>query len=269
MPRRERIKSNSKIYHVMCRALNKQVLFDEEEDFLYYLNLLKKNSTVTNVKIYAYCLMTNHLHLIIKDNEDKLNIFMKSINVSYAKYYNKKYGRVGYVFNDRFHSEPIENIKYFLTCLRYIHQNPVKAMICEKTYDYKFSSIHAYRNDKGNYLGLVDTKYIYSKFDKNEFLKWNEANNNDRCMDVMCNKMSDEEVAKLLYGIMKVKGKKEYLQKGEAEKAIAILKLLDYSIPMMQIARVSGIYYNKIQKLRIGKDGETISLTYKRNNVRP
>ena len=59
------------------------------------------------------------------------------------------------------------------------------------------------------------------------------------------------------------KGKREYLQKTEAEKAFAVLKLLDFSIPMMQLARVSGIYYNKIQKLRIGKVGETISLTYK------
>lgn len=263
MPRRERVKPNSKIYHVMCRALNKQVLFDEEEDFLFYLNLIKKNSVKENIKIYAYCLMTNHVHIMIKDIDDNLNIYMKGINVAYAKYYNKKYGRTGYVFNDRFHSEPIEKNKYFLTCMRYIHQNPVKAMICAKTYDYKFSSIHAYRSDKGNYLELVDTKYILDKFDKKEFLKWTEANNNDRCMDVMCNKMSDGEVSKLLYDTIGVKGKREYLQKTEAEKVLAVLKLLDFSIPMMQLARVSGIYYNKIQKLRIGKVGETISLTYK------
>lgn len=248
----------------MCRALNKQILFDEEEDFLFYLNLIKKNSIENNVNVYAYCLMTNHLHLMIKDNNDKLNIYMKGINVSYAKYYNKKYGRVGYVFNDRFHSDPIENVKYFLTCIRYIHQNPVKAMICKKTYDYKFSSIHAYRREKGNYLDLVDTKYIKNKFDINEFLEWNEIDNRDKCMDVMCNKISDEEAKKLLYNIMKVKGKNEYLQKTEAEKVVAILKLIDYSIPMMQLARISGLYYNKIQKLRIGKVGETISLTYKR-----
>lgn len=251
----------------MCRALNKQVLFDEEEDFLFYIALIKKNLIKNNIKVFAYCLMTNHLHLIIKDKDDKLNIYMKSINVSYAKYYNKKYGRTGYVFNDRFHSEPIENIKYFLTCIRYIHQNPVKAMICEKTYNYKFSSIHAYRNAKGNYLELVDTKYVLDKFGKDYFLKWNEEYNNDRCMDVMCNKMTDMEVTKMLYDIMKINGKKEYLQKSEAEKVVAILKLIDYSIPMMQLARVSGIYYNKIQKLRVGKVGETISLTYKQNDM--
>ena len=82
---------------------------------------------------------------------------MNKINSRYANYYNLKNARTGYVFNDRYHSENVENVKYFLTCLRYIHQNPIKAGICNKTYEYKFSSIHAYRRDKGNYLDLVNT----------------------------------------------------------------------------------------------------------------
>ena len=194
----------------MCRALNKQILFDEEEDFLFYLKLISDNKEKYGMNIYGYCLMTNHVHMLLYDKNDKLKLFMKSINVSYAKYYNTKYGRIGYVFNDRYHSEPVEKIKYFITCLRYIHQNPVKAMLCDKTYKYKFSSIHAYRKETSNYLEIVDTSYMYKKFDKKEFLKWNEIDNHDRCMDIMLNKMSDSEVAKLLYKIMNVNGKKEY-----------------------------------------------------------
>ena len=71
-----------------------------------------------------------------------------------------------------------------------------------KTYDYKFTSIHAYRRKEGNYLNLVDTKYIDDKFDKNEFLKWTEMENHDKCMEVLCNKLSDDCVAKILYGII-------------------------------------------------------------------
>lgn len=264
MPREKRLKSKSGIYHVMCRALNKQMLFDEENDFVEYLNLLSKSKIKFNIKIFAYCLMTNHVHILLKDHNDALKDFMKSINTSYAKYYNKKYERVGYVFNDRFHSEPVENVKYFLTCLRYIHQNPVKALICKMTYDYKFTSIHAYRRMKGNYLNIVDTKFIDNKFDKQEFLRWTEIENHDKCMDVICNKMGDNEVAKILYSMMKVAGKKEYLKKTEQEKIYYILKLVDMFIPMRQIARVSGIYYNKIQKLSIAREGGAISLTYKR-----
>lgn len=132
-----------------------------------------------------------------------------------------------------------------------------------KTYNYKFTSIHAYRRKEGNYLNLVDTKYIDDKFDKNEFLKWTEMENHDKCMEVLCNKLSDDCVAKILYGIMNVKGKKEYLSKTEPEKIYYALKLVDMSIPMRQIVRVSGIYYNKIQKLSRAKDGKVVSLTYK------
>ena len=175
-----------------------------------------------------------------------------------------KNARTGYVFNDRYHSENVENVKYFLTCLRYIHQNPIKAGICNKTYEYKFSSIHAYRRDKGNYLDLVNTKFIKEKFDNDEFLKWNELDNHDRCMEIMNNRLTDDDVTKLLYKYMNINTKKEYLQANEEEKVIAILNLIDYSIPLMQLSRVTGFYYNKLQKLRIGKDGNAVSLTYKR-----
>ena len=189
---------------------------------------------------------------------------MNKINSRYANYYNLKNARTGYVFNDRYHSENVENVKYFLTCLRYIHQNPIKAGICKKTYEYKFSSIHAYRRDKGNYLDLVNTKFIEEKFDNDEFLKWNERDNHDRCMEVMNNRLTDDDVTKLLYKYMNINTKKEYLQASEEEKVIAMLNLIDYSIPLMQLSRVTGFYYNKLQKLMIGKDGNTVSLTYKR-----
>ena len=137
-------------------------------------------------------------------------------------------------------------------------------MICKNTYDYKFTSIHAYRRNAGNYLQIVNTKAIYKKFDKKEFLLWNEIENHDRCMDIMNNKLKDADVAELLFKTIKVKNKKEYLEKSEAEKVVAIMKLIDISIPLMQLSRVSGLYYNKLQKLRLGKEGKTVSLTYKR-----
>ena len=215
MPRKARVESKTKIYHVMSRALNKQILFDDEKDYLKFLNIVKSTKSEIDFDLYGYCIMSNHYHLLINDKSNKLSAIMNKINSRYANYYNLKNARTGYVFNDRYHSENVENVKYFLTCLRYIHQNPIKAGICNKTYEYKFSSIHAYRRDKGNYLDLANTK-------------------------------------------------KEYLQASEEEKVIAILNLIDYSIPLMQLSRVTGFYYNKLQKLRIGKDGNTVSLTYKR-----
>lgn len=263
MPRKPREKSKTNIYHIMNRALNRQTLFDEESDYLKFLNILSETKKTNKFEIYAYCLMNNHYHIIINAKNLNIGKIMNTINSKYANYYNLKNGRTGYVFNDRFHSENIENMKYFLTCTRYIHQNPVKALICKKTYEYKFTSIHAYRKEKSNYLDLVDTKLIKDKFNIDEFLKWNEETNRDRCMDVANNKLTDEQVTKLLYKIMGIKNKKEYLQLSDAEKIVNILKLIDLSIPLMQLSRVTGIYYNKLQKLRIGKEGKVVSLTYK------
>ncbi|MBR1454441.1 MAG: transposase [Lachnospiraceae bacterium] len=264
MPRKARVESKTKIYHVMSRALNKQILFDDEKDYLKFLHIVKSTKSEIDFDLYGYCIMSNHYHLLIKDKSNKLSAIMNKINSRYANYYNLKNARTGYVFNDRYHSENVENVKYFLTCLRYIHQNPIKAGICNKTYEYKFSSIHAYRRDKGNYLDLVNTKFIKEKFDNYEFLKWNELDNHDRCMEIMNNRLTDDDVTKLLYKYMNINTKKEYLQASEEEKVIAILNLIDCSIPLMQLSRVTGFYYNKLQKLRIGKDGNTVSLTYKR-----
>ena len=86
-----------------------------------------------------------------------------------------------------------------------MHQNPVKADICNKTYNYKFSSIHAYRRDKGNLFGIVDKPLNMIKMNKNEFLKWNETSNDDRCMEVANKKLSDKEVIAELLKLTNVK----------------------------------------------------------------
>ena len=148
MPRVARIESKTKIYHIMSRTLNKQTLFDEEKDYLRFLHIVESVKNEIDFSLYGYCIMNNHYHMLIKDKNNKISVIMNKINSKYANYYNLKNARTGYVFNGRYHSENVENVKYFLTCIRYIHQNPVKAGICNKTYDYKFSSIHSYRRDK-------------------------------------------------------------------------------------------------------------------------
>lgn len=263
MPRAARDISGTKIYHIMSRGLNKQTLYDDEQDFLYFLKLLKDVKTKTHFELYAYCVMTNHYHLLIKEHDAKISVIMNKINSRYANYYNLKYERTGYVFNDRFHSENIDTMPYLFRCARYIHQNPVKAGLCDKTYNYKFSSVHAYRRQKGNYLNLVDTDFINKNFKSNEFVNWNELESHDRCMDIANNRLSDKEVTNILYKSMKVGNKKEFLKKSEAEQMYYIAKLIDMSIPLKQLSRVTGQSYYKLQRLRRGKVGNVTQLTYK------
>ena len=145
--------SNTGIYHVMLRGINRQDLFHEESDYLFFLERLRLLAHPKNEKnepasplcdIYAYCLMTNHVHLMLAPRERELSDVVKPLAISYARYYNTKYSRCGYLFQDRFKSEPVDNLNYVVTLFRYIHQNPVKAGIVEAVEEHPWSSWHDY-----------------------------------------------------------------------------------------------------------------------------
>ena len=93
--------------------------------------------------------MSNHVHLLIKETENNISTIIKQIACSYVYWFNRKYERVGHLFQDRFRSEPVDNDEYFLTVLRYIHQNPVRAEIVACAEDYVYSSARDYAGEKG------------------------------------------------------------------------------------------------------------------------
>ena len=144
MPRLPRQKSDSGIYHIMLRGINQQVIFEDDEDYFKFVETLENYKAVSGYKVFAYCLMSNHIHLLIKVEKEDLDKIIKRIGGSYVYWYNWKYKRSGHLFQDRFKSEPVEDDTYFLTVIRYIHQNPVKASICSKPENYKFSSYTEY-----------------------------------------------------------------------------------------------------------------------------
>ena len=140
MSRQSRKESGTGIYHVMMRGINHQKIFNDEEDYFQFITTLDRmrfryddegSPCGSNCVFYAYCLMSNHLHLLIRERGESVGETIKRIASSYVFYYNRKYGRDGHLFRDRFKSEPVNDMGYFTTLLRYIHQNPVKAKIVE------------------------------------------------------------------------------------------------------------------------------------------
>ena len=129
MARIARLKSRSGFYHVISRGVNKQVLFENASDFNKYLTLLKMTLAEYSILCIAYCLMENHVHLLLRDPEGELSRFMHKLHSRYALYFNIKYGRTGHLFQERYKSEPIETDQYLLAAFRYILQNPEKAGI--------------------------------------------------------------------------------------------------------------------------------------------
>jgi len=109
MPRRSRRKSHSGIYHAMVRGIDRQLIFRDPADFLKYLRVLEECKRVSSFEIYAYCLMPNHVHLLIREGSEDLGKAFQRIGSRYAYWFNKKYERCGHLFQDRFKSEPVED----------------------------------------------------------------------------------------------------------------------------------------------------------------
>ena len=129
MARQARKFSSSGIYHVVNKGTGNQIIFEEDIDyqtFIYFMTYYKKKF---NIKILAYCLMENHFHLLLLDNDHKLSNFMQNLEGSYAMYFNQYHKRCGHFFANRFKSETVEDNQYFTNVLHYILKNPQKAGI--------------------------------------------------------------------------------------------------------------------------------------------
>lgn len=147
MPRRARENMNASFFHVIVQGVNKEFIFDKTQYKNKYLKLLKEEKKQYSIDIIAYAIMGNHTHLLLHTEKiNELSSFMKRVNEDFARYYNYAENRVGYVYRDRFLSEPIMNQKYLLHCISYIHNNPVKANIVKKCANYKYSSYNDYIN---------------------------------------------------------------------------------------------------------------------------
>ena len=154
MPRQARTTSPTSIYHATEYGVNKQQVFEDEEDYIHFLNVLRRQTQPDvdaqgktfqpRCHVYAYCLMGNHVHLLLKEGSETIGDIMKRIASSYVYHYNHKYGRVGHLFQERFKSQPVNDFSYFTTLLRYIHQNPLKAMLVDSIDEYEWSSWQEY-----------------------------------------------------------------------------------------------------------------------------
>lgn len=127
MPMRRR--SDSGFYHVMLRGNAKQIIFEDDDDRRRFLALLGSSIQGTSISIVAWCLMDNHVHLVLRDPKDEVSVVLHDLAMSYALHSNRKRHRTGHVFEGRFKSLPIDTDEYLLQVVRYVINNPVAAGI--------------------------------------------------------------------------------------------------------------------------------------------
>lgn len=256
MPRNARKRSETGIYHVMVRGINRQEIFYDNEDFRRYLETLERSKNLSGCEIYGYCLMKNHVHLLIKENNENIGQIMKRLGTSYVYWYNAKYERVGHLFQDRYKSECVEADSYLMTVIRYIHNNPVKAAIVNKPEKYRWSSCRTYYGAKEYPQKLTKTDFVLGLFSEREeekaeeFRKFMEQDNEDSCLeDERHKRLSDEEVREAVQSLLKGRSINalEHMERDERDIILHQAKEIKGS-SVRQITRVTGIGYNIITR---------------------
>ena len=256
MPRHAREKSESGIYHIILRGINRQSIFHDDEDYQRFLETMDRVKKPGKFELYGYCLMGNHVHLLLREQKDEIATIMKRIGVSYARWYNWKYDRVGHAFQDRYKSEVVKDEGYLLSLLRYIHNNPVKARIAADPKDYKWSSCKSYFRGHEYPKGLTNTTFILGILSENEEIarrslgELMQQENSDHFLENETKaRISDDdlyqEIQKILNGqpitVLQT------VEKKKRDEMLRHLKELD-GVTQRQIARVTGINQSTVFK---------------------
>ena len=263
MPRQERTKSGTGIYHVMLRGINRQDIFEDDEDYLQMTACLQglterydENGVALEplCTIYSYCLMSNHIHLLVREQKEDISSVMKRLGVAYAYYFNKKYQRNGHLFQDRFRSEPVNDMGYFVTLLRYIHQNPIAAGIASSVDAYTWSSWCEYDDAKPCALPVCTTQHVFSRISKDNLT----ALVNDplpKALNILdfgnetAVRVTDEKVREYLHTICNNDNLTEIQHYTKNHRNDIIRMAKDYGASIRQISRITGVSEGIIRKI--------------------
>ncbi len=244
MSRLAREISPTGLYHIVFRGVNKQHIFEEETDYLKMIHVLYELKTELSFEIYSYCFMSNHVHLLLKEKSaGEISKIMKRLLTKYAMYFNKKYQRSGALIANRYKSQPVEFDEYFLSVIRYIHQNPIKAGIADKIEDYRWSSYKEYVGGRKN---IADTDFVYQLITKKEFKQFHQAPETEVFLVSDKMKISDEAIRRAIIKEQKIEP--QQISTFDRARRNALLNELKGKYSIRQLERVTGISRGIIAK---------------------
>ena len=247
MPRIARAKAESGFYHVIAKGSGGQNLFECDEDYLAFLSYLSKNCEKLSVLVRAYCLMTNHVHLLLEDHDDRLSEVMKATITSYALRFNSRAGHIGHVFQQRFKSQPIEDEGYLLQAVRYIHNNPAKAGVCPAS-EYRWSSFHEYASGVS---AVADTSLILDMCGGVDgFLDFSAAAEDGGYRFAQRSHISEARAREVAGQILGKIAPTDVKTLGRESHDALLFDLKDAGLSARQISRLTGIGQNTIARAR-------------------
>jgi putative transposase len=252
MVRTARIKSESGYYHILLRGNNRDRIFHDNKDRKKFLTVLSEQVDKGFISVIAYCLMDNHIHFLIRENINQLVDAMRSLNTTYALYFNKKYNRSGHLFQNRYQSESIEDEKYLFAALRYIHQNPINANICSHVENYRWSSDLVYRNPELN--SFVDTNILsFINRDRataiGEYIRLMKSPEKETFLEIPENILSDAEMKTLVKAELNSAGIKNLNDISNKNALITTIRVLHrkHGLSIRKIAEIIKISKSSVQ----------------------
>jgi len=225
-------------YHIMSRGNNRETIFIKKEEKRYYEELLQTQIEGKKISVVAYCLMDNHVHLLINSDLPEMIEAIRWVNNKFASRYNFKYERVGHVFQGRFKSEIIDTEKYLIQAIRYIHNNPVKAGIVAKPSEYDWSSYNGYLDEAKSLLNEGERQKILEvfAFSTDEFISFHMEEETEEFLETEEDLEKErEEKAKNIIS----KYQRENLLTGESELYSGKANLEKLIIELLKESRLS------------------------------
>ncbi len=257
MSRQKRQFSQSGLYHVIFRGISRQNIFEEAADYTKLKEIMKKVIDETKAEIYAYCFMSNHVHLFMKENSiGDISKIMTKILSHYATWFNIKYLRSGALFSNRYKSEPVEDERYYLGLIRYVHQNPLKAGIVQSIDEYPYSSYIEYI---GGASDITNINFTLDMLDENrdiaikQFKEFHKSEETEVYEISESGKRTPEAVRRII--MSEISGEEPWkIKEYDKEKRNALIKKLVFEkkISKSALERATGISRGTI--IRICKE---------------
>ncbi len=235
----------------MMRGADRRILFSDDEDCLGFIQSLRHAKEYGKCELYAYCLMGNHVHLLIKEGEEPLENVIKRLGVSYVYHYNRKYELRGHLFQDRFRSEPIDTEAYFMDVLRYICQNPVKAGLAKDPQGYRWLGCAGIRDT----FQLTDWPERYTQLNREELQLFVSGPCESEHLEATdWKRLTDREATEKICDCCGCRYAQEIEGWPAARQEEAVLRAIECGISIRQLSRLTGISKAVIERINRAKE---------------
>lgn len=252
MPRRPRIRSKTGFYHITNRGVNRADVFLDDDDFRAFLDALNRAHEVCEFNLIAYCLMTNHFHLIVQVDEGHPippSLF-QSLGARFCLYYHRRHRTAGAVFQGRFRSEAIESETHLLSAIRYVWNNPVAAGMCRSAGDYRWSS-YGLLGREGT---MVDGDFLLGLMDVDQWAAFTSEGDKRKHLEPFPKRLPDDMAKKLVNRLCSGFELGELRAIGASAAVDFIEKCKEFGVSLAQVARAADMpasaLYSYVRKWR-------------------